>query len=53
MLAYGKLSSSEQKEKALGITDLLRVTSVRTDGPVFPADSPKDSNWRGKVYPST
>ena len=45
MLVGGRLSRSEEKERALGITDVIWVTSVRTDGPVFPADSPKDSNW--------
>lgn len=45
MLVCGRLSRSEEKERAFGITDVIWVTSVRTDGPAFPADSPKDSNW--------
>ena len=45
MLVGGRLTRSEEKERALGITDVIWVTSVRTDGPAFPADSPKDSNW--------
>lgn len=49
MLNCGRLSRSEEKEKALGIADVIWGTSVRTDGPVFPADSAKDSNWQGNV----
>lgn len=41
MLVCGRLSRSEEKERALGISDVFWVTSVRTDGPAFPADSPK------------
>lgn len=49
MLNCGRLSRSEEKEKALGIADVICGTSVRTDGPAFPADNAKDSNWQGKV----
>lgn len=49
ILNCGRLSRSEEKEKALGIADVIWGTSVRTDGPAFPADSAKDSNWQGKV----
>lgn len=45
MLVCGTVSRSEEKERALGITDVIWVTSVRTDGPAFPADSPEDRNW--------
>lgn len=45
MLVCGRLSRSEKKKRASGITDGFWVTSVRTDGPAFPTDSPKDSNW--------
>lgn len=53
MLNCGRLSRSEEKEKALGIADVIWVTSVRTDGPAFPADSAKDSSWQSKVCLST
>lgn len=53
MLTCGRLSRSEEKEKALGIADVIWVTSVRTDGPAFPADSAKDSSWQSKVCLST
>lgn len=35
------LSRSEETGNAAGVTGILWVTSVRTDGPAFPIDSPK------------
>lgn len=45
MLDRGRLSRSDEKERALGITDNFWVASVGTDGTALPADSPKASNW--------
>lgn len=42
------LSRSEKKGYAAGITGVLWVTSVRTDGPTFPLDSPKTGSGEGR-----
>lgn len=45
MLDCGRLTRSDEKERALGVIDSFWVVSVGTDGTALPEDSPKASSW--------